>query len=118
MSRIIIGETQRGFPRGEFKDRYGESCSIQDSSLATEAAIWLGLDDLKPKIMARDALKMGREDLLDPPGTPDRFNGWVEYKVPKEVTLACRMHLTIDDVKALLPILERFVRTGTIRPKS
>jgi hypothetical protein len=32
----------RGFMYGEFKDRYGESCSIQESSLATEAAIWFG----------------------------------------------------------------------------
>lgn len=34
----------RGFMRAEFKDLYGEVCSIQKSSLATEHAIWLGLD--------------------------------------------------------------------------
>lgn len=32
----------RGFLRGEFLDRYGEKCSIQKSSLATEDCIWLG----------------------------------------------------------------------------
>lgn len=32
----------RGFLRGEFKDRYGEKCSIQKSSLADEDCIWLG----------------------------------------------------------------------------
>lgn len=32
----------RGFLRGEFKDRYGAECSIQKSSLATEDCIWLG----------------------------------------------------------------------------
>lgn len=35
-------KTERGFERGEFKDHYGEDCSIQQSSLATEDAIWLG----------------------------------------------------------------------------
>lgn len=37
-------ETARGFNRGEFKDRYGENCSIQASSLATEECIWLGCE--------------------------------------------------------------------------
>lgn len=32
----------RGFLKGSFKDRYGEECSIQKSSLATEDCIWLG----------------------------------------------------------------------------
>lgn len=34
----------RGFQRGSFRDRYGADCSIQESSLATEACIWLGCD--------------------------------------------------------------------------
>jgi len=42
---IEIAMTQRGFLRGEFVDRYGEQCSIQESSLATEAALWLGVDE-------------------------------------------------------------------------
>lgn len=36
--------TDRGFQRAEFVDRYGSQCSIQESSLATENAIWLGVD--------------------------------------------------------------------------
>ena len=39
-----ISPTQRGFMRGEFIDRYGAKCSIQESSLATEACIWLGTE--------------------------------------------------------------------------
>jgi hypothetical protein len=35
----------RGFKYADFKDLYGNDCSIQESSLATEDAIWLGLDD-------------------------------------------------------------------------
>jgi hypothetical protein len=35
----------RGFVGWEFKDRYGSSCSLQESSLAGESAIWFGVDE-------------------------------------------------------------------------
>lgn len=68
-----IALTNRGFPRAEFVDLYGARCSIQDSSLATDDAVWLGVD------------------------------GPIE-----------RMHLSRDQVAALLPLLTNFVATGTI----
>ncbi len=34
----------RGFLRGEFKDRNDAVCSIQKSSIATEDCIWLGCE--------------------------------------------------------------------------
>ena len=37
--------SQRGFGLYEFADLYEQSCSLQESSLATEAAIWLGCDE-------------------------------------------------------------------------
>jgi hypothetical protein len=37
-------KTERGFRAGTFRDRYGQECSIQESSLAGEYAIWLGPD--------------------------------------------------------------------------
>ncbi len=42
--KIDLDPTNRGFLRGDFKDLYGRSCSIQQSSLATKKAIWLGVD--------------------------------------------------------------------------
>lgn len=72
--------TERGFSQGGFIDRYGRVCSIQDSSLATEGAIWLGCNEglhHQGKCMAR-------------------------------------MHLTREMVKELLPLLHRFVETGSI----
>ena len=36
--------TTRGFLVAIFVDRYQNLCSIQESSLATENCIWLGLD--------------------------------------------------------------------------
>lgn len=41
---FAIDFTQRGFAVAKFTDRYGSICSIQDSSLASEAAIWLGVN--------------------------------------------------------------------------
>lgn len=69
-------KTLRGFDRIDFKDRYNQFCSLQKSSLASEDAIWLGVD-------------------IDLDG--------------KENT---RMHLTREQVKELLPHLQRFAETG------
>lgn len=40
-------KTSRGFNYIPFKDLYGEHCSIQESSLATEKAIWVGQEHEK-----------------------------------------------------------------------
>ena len=71
--QITPSVTQRGFTVFSFKDRYDEPCSIQKSSLATEDAIWFGLDKDNQ-----------------------------------------RMHLTQDQVKSLLPILQTFAETGEL----
>jgi hypothetical protein len=41
---IKLKTTNRGFLRGEFKDLFGSDCSIQESSLAIQPALWLGVD--------------------------------------------------------------------------
>lgn len=38
-----IRETERGFSYSEFRDLNGAICSIQDSSIASEACLWLGV---------------------------------------------------------------------------
>jgi hypothetical protein len=40
-----IEKTERGFDIIEFLDRYGNGCSLQKSSLATEDCIWLGVNE-------------------------------------------------------------------------
>lgn len=90
--------TNRGFGRFEFLDRYGLKCSLQDSSLASEPAIWFGVHDPEPKIMASK--------------TPQGGTGWVPFDIPEDVLLHTRMHLTQEQVKALLPILTYFAETG------
>jgi hypothetical protein len=110
--QIKMAPTQRGFLHGNFVDLYGEQCSIQRSSLATDYAIWLGIDNPEPKIMARDAAAMGREDLLN--SGPERFNGWVKFPIPEQVQFTTRMHLNREQVAALLPMLQYFVEHGEL----
>ena len=105
--KIKFHNTQRGFRKGTFTDRYGEECSIQKSSLATEDAIWLGIENANPQIMQSDAVRLGLANISSP-------QGWMPYPVPSEVFLSTRMHLTKKEVKALLPILQKFVETGEI----
>lgn len=99
-------KTHRGFALIEFEDRYGAKCSLQKSSLATEDAIWFGVDDANPQIMARHAKAAGIETT--------ETTGWVKYPIPKEVLLTTRMHLTRKQVLKLLPSLIKFVITGEI----
>lgn len=92
---IEIGKTGRGFARADFEDFNEEKCSIQDSSLATANAIWLGVNKANPKFLVQD-------------------KGWVPYPISEEVSFTTRMHLSREQVAALIPILQRFVDTGSI----
>jgi len=107
---IKIGTTGRGWAIAEFADRYGAACSIQKSSLATENAIWLGVDDADPKIMARDAAAHGV--------ATEETVGWVPFPIPQAVQLRTRMHLTQEQVAELLPILQHFAETGELPEKA
>ena len=93
LTTLKKGDTHRGFGFYEFKDKYGKKCSLQDSSLATEPAIWFGIDDAKPQIL-------------------EKGKGWVDYPISEDVMLHTRMHLTQEQVKTLLPILTYFAETG------
>lgn len=99
-------KTGRGFAINLFTDRYDKECSIQKSSLATEDAIWFGILDPSPSIMAVHAPKYGID--------PGDGTGWVPYHIPEEVSIDTRMHLTRDQVEELLPILQKFVETGEV----
>jgi len=103
---LTSNTTSRGFGIIKFLDKYGSKCSLQKSSLATEDAIWLGVDDVEPKILASQAKTFGIKT--------DQTTGWIEYPVPEGVQLSSRMHLTQSQVKQLLPVLQKFAETGEI----
>ena len=107
-----VDHTARGFEIIEFDDTYGHKCSLQQSSLAEVeqpgwSAVWLGVDDAEPKIMKRDATKHGIEL---PPG---EVSGWMPFPVPDDVQLTTRMHLSHEQVKALIVSLQRWVDCGS-----
>ena len=83
-----LKKTERGFDLVEFIDRYGIKCSLQKSSIATEDCIWLGTDDSDPKILVQG-------------------EGWVSVKIPENIHIPTRMHLTQEMVKELLPLLTK-----------
>jgi len=74
-----INRTNRGFEIIEFKDHYGESCSLQQSSLAE----------------------------YEPPGSSAIWFGVGEN----------RMHLSLKQVKQLIPYLDNWVKYGTFEKK-
>ena len=103
---LHLSVNSRGFTTVGFLDRYNEPCILQQSSLATEPAIWFGLHSCQPKILASMAKALGVET--------DQTTGWVPYPIPEAVSLTTRMHLTQNQVKELLPILQHFAETGEL----
>jgi hypothetical protein len=87
--------TARGFRCWGFTDRYGNRCSLQKSSLATDSAIWLGCDDPAPKVLVHG-------------------QGWQPVKLPEGTSCNTRMHLTLGQVRQLLPMLQHFAETGEL----
>lgn len=105
-----VGNTQRGFERIEFLDRYDHKCSLQMSSLAEYeqpgiSAVWLGITDAQPKVMAVHARMLGV--------TTKETNGWVPYPLPDEVLLSTQMHLDREQVAALICHLDAWLTRGT-----
>ena len=95
-------KTGRGFSLITFEDVYGSPCSVQRSSIATEDAVWIGVDSPQPKVRAKDARHVGVYT--------HEAVGWVDFPIPPEVSLVTRMHLTAEQVEKLLPVLEHFVK--------
>lgn len=94
--------THRNFPYYNFVDRNGIACSIQKSSLAFENAIWLGADkiELKEFISGKGWVDRNEFDDID--------------SIEHHFSANTRMHLTQDQVKKLLPLLQKFADIGEI----
>lgn len=99
----------RGFVGYRFEDEYRLACSIQEASrIGTEAALWLGVENVNPQIRATDAARFGVDTA--------EHAGWVPYPLPSDVALHTRMCLTQSQVRDLLPMLQRFAETGELVP--
>lgn len=119
---INIEKTDRGFYRGEFEDRYGKKCSIQESSLATEKAIWLGCnegDHVDGHCLARMHLTQDMVADLIPlldhflyegklPHPPEMYEAWVNVRVEVgdkiEIRELCLGEFTREDAVNVLMV--------------
>ena len=97
--RIVTEKTNRGFSISSFKDSYGHMCSIQKSSSASEPKIWLGLDKIDASANV-DSRIVNVDTRM------------VKVNLPESVVANARMHLNQEQVKKLLPILQKFADTG------
>jgi hypothetical protein len=110
-----IESSSRGFPGVVFEDAYGHDCSLQCSSVIGDyedsferpgtSAVWLGVNDANPQILARDAVQYGI--------TTREITGWIPYPVPEGVLLTTRMHLNREQVRGLISRLQEWLDTGT-----
>ncbi len=108
LSHTKLGEEQFNgtrFGYVKFEDKYGLPCSMQQSSITTERCMWLGVDDAKPVVKAKDAIKLGIQT--------HETVGWIDYNIPKEVLLHTRMHLTEKQVVALIAHLRQWLKNDT-----
>lgn len=94
-------KTNRGFGLIQFTDSYNVDCSIQKSSAALDDYIWLGADSLGLRGFNNGWKNISEEEVKE------KFN-------VKEIVYNSRMHLNREQVKELIPILQKFVDTGTI----
>ena len=93
--------TERGFVLYEFVDRYDEQCSLQESSLAEEACIWLGISPVQLKVFGWH------------PEYPARCRDMTEAEAAN-IHAHGRMHLTQEQAADLIPLLQHFVDTGQL----
>lgn len=106
-----VEKTSRGFEVIKFKDRDGDECKLQVSSLADYekpgiSAVILGLMKADPKVMARDAHKLGIVTVEDV--------GWIDYPVPEEVLISTTVHLDREQVESLIHHLQAWLMTDTL----
>jgi hypothetical protein len=93
----VMRKTNRGFRLKHFMDSNGVDCSIQESS-AIGGFLWLGVHDVQHKYFPGDC------------------TGWHDVALPDGVSCFSRMHLNRKQVRALLPLLERFAKNGSLEP--
>lgn len=106
--KLEFKKTPRGFVVAKFLDRYKHPCSIQESSLATEAAVWLGIDtDTKSPDGERSF-----EEIFEHAMRCDGLKQADKETFRKGFEACGRMHLTVDMAKQIISSLTVFVETG------
>lgn len=108
-------KTARGFEVKHFEDLYNQDCSIQESSLATDDCIWLGVHTPKIRVMCKDMPAfIGKLNVLMQTWKDIPDCGWYEINLPKEAFVDSRMHLNRSQAANLIDELKFFVETGRL----
>ena len=105
-----ISTTNRGFTIHDFKDSKGVQCSIQESSACATndgAYLWVGCDSTTISIFHPNQTPSWVD--RDPTEMAQMLWPEVPYTVSNN-----RMHLSREDIKAMLPSLEYFVKHGVL----
>ena len=97
--------TDRGFAYYEFTEVNGEVCNIQKSSSAMQDCIWLG----NKNIGLKGFIPHGNPSWRDVTEDQIKEKFGFQYIIANN-----RMHLSREQVAALIPILQKFVDTGEI----
>lgn len=105
-----VNKTARGFDLIEFKDDNGNNCSLQKSS-SVVGKIWLGIADPFVKEFWYDEIPENKNLKYR---WEDRDINDLKQSPNNEILIHSRMHLTREQVKELLPYLQKFVETGDI----
>ncbi len=108
MKKIKVTENCRGFKNGQFTDANGQICSIQVSSaMHDERLLWLGCHELD--------LRVGMPWRSVSEAELAKILGATAFheNIPA-INANTRMHLTQSQVKALLPLLTKFAKTGQL----
>jgi hypothetical protein len=90
--------TAKGSPIVEFKDHYDIECTIQQCTIGSRDAIWVGVSERKSQI-------------------PRYYEGKIRIPFDTEIDQASdakRMYLTKKEVKQLLPVLKHFAKYGNL----
>lgn len=109
-------KTVRGFEIIEFDDRYGESCSLQQSSMIGDyddsidrpgsSYVWLGVEPVTARILKSKAEEVGIE-------VEGEVSGWMDFPLPPQVQLNGCMHLDREQVAGLIERLQCWLDTGS-----
>lgn len=120
---IEHGKTERGFTIMEFKDHGGLASSLQDSSLATDDAVWLGRgsDRMHLNRAGVNAILPYLDLYLEETDFPlarftdlygDECEAYTQDDILNIGTLGGIMTLDREQVRTLRPLLTHFTETG------
>lgn len=98
---IIFSEKIGGSKFALFKDLNEQECSLSVSRIETTRAVYFGVDEPEMKIRKRSLTDGSLKN--------------VDFLPPVELKVSSRMLLTQEQVKELLPMLQKFVDTGELR---